>query len=150
VIINKIDKNLLVQYSAEYDEIEDYIVFLINVYSALFLYKKVWLTDREVSFFTAIVINYIKGVRTHLGDKSDETYIEVFGSHNKKERSIYLGKLKKKNWVKLKDKKIEIPEFFQNIENVESYTKFGIKAGFSKQEEDDDRFDTPEIDGDQS
>lgn len=126
------------EHKVEYTDIQSYIRNLTDVFSAATLKREVWLTEREKTFFAALVINFHKGIRDHKSEESDETFREVFGAHKKKERTIYLNKLQDKKWIRYDDDLIQIPPFFSNLFNDPDKQKvsFNIDIDFINKEKE--------------
>ena len=94
---------------------KDFIVKMIELFSVLNMSKDVWLSEREKDFFVVLIINHSEGIKYTTDSGADENFIKYFGSHNKKERSTWLKKIKLKGWVIVEDKKILIPPFFKAL-----------------------------------
>jgi hypothetical protein len=112
--IEKVNENtLLANYADDFEELNDFIKLLIDVFSAARLSRDNWLTEREKDFFTALVVSYHSGIKNHIDQGSDDIYNKFFGSHKKKERSIWLNNLQKKKWVTYNRDGFDINPFFK-------------------------------------
>jgi hypothetical protein len=127
-------KGFFSKFKREFQDSDDYLRTLVDTFSALRLSKEVWLTDREKTFFIAVVKNYLLGIRDHRKKRADDIYNKVFGAHTKKSRTIWLNKLQEKRWIDYSSDEIEIPPLFRTLNLEEGQVNILAEIILSKDE----------------
>lgn len=123
------------ELSFSFESVVDYVTRVVDVFYAVSVKRSNRLTDREVQFFVATVINYNLGHKYTERD-SDYVYEAVFGKHRKSDRKDYIKRLEKKEWLKTSGGDLILPEIFKKINLQEDRTVFNIDIRIEKKEDE--------------
>lgn len=109
---------------------EEYITKVVSVYSALYISKNLWLTNKEMSFYIAFIMNTQKKLEI-VSEESLENYKRLVGIERTNDVYTYFSKICKKRWAIKKDKEYILPKMFENLQK-----EFNFDISIANKDED--------------
>ena len=113
----------------------DYILKLINIYSATSVGRSFWLTEREKQFYVTLVILNNMGIVNFKEKEADSVFKYYFGEHKKGARADYVGKLKDKGWLQEEKSEIKLLPLFQDMDLESDEFELNLKYTIEKEED---------------
>ena len=99
------------------DSNADFFTKIVRTFSAAYVHRDFWLTEREEELMVGIMCCLADGNKNIFADNNLETYFSSF--KNKKTLQVWLPKLSDKDWIKdLGDGKVVlVQEFYPYLKN---------------------------------
>lgn len=119
--------------SHKFDNIEDYVRWVVNVYASAVVLREMWLTEREKDFFVATVIHINKGIDNPISESAIQIYKKYFNfGVTKRIINNLIRKIQQKDWVEYdkEGRHIKIPAIFYGIGIKRDSFEFKLNSGY--------------------